>query len=108
MRPNLSDDEPSYKTGNFQHYLDPMTGQWIIGTIRYFPLRLAYASTIHKSQGLSLDRVQIDTRDKFFSAPSMAYVAISRARTPEGLTLVGTPESIASKMIMSKEVIKYV
>lgn len=108
MRPNLSDDEPMYKTGNFQHYLDMMTGQWVIGTIRYFPLRLAYASTIHKSQGLSLDAVQIDTRGNFFSAPSMAYVAISRARSPKGLTLVGTPESIAAKMNMAKEVQPYV
>lgn len=107
-RPNLQDNEPEYPTGNFVPYSDFKTGQWIIGTIEYFPLRLAYASTIHKSQGLSLDTVQIDSRAQFFGFPSMAYVSISRARTPQGLYLVGSPESIAAKVKVSKEVIKYV
>lgn len=66
-------------------------GKWeIAGWISYLPLRVAYASTVHKSQGLSLDRVQVNIRDAFFKTPSMLYVALSRARTKEGLRLVGS------------------
>lgn len=107
-RQNLQEKEPEYQSGNFVSYSDFKTGHWIIGTIEYFPLRLAYASTIHKSQGLSLDSVQIDSHADFFGFPSMAYVSISRARTPDGLYLVGSAESIAAKVKVNKEVIKYV
>lgn len=65
-------------------------GQMEIGRITYMPMRLAYASTVHRSQGLTLDSVQIDFRDKFFGNPGSMYVALSRCRTPEGLRLVGT------------------
>lgn len=105
---NMQDNEPDRPIGNFTPYTDFKSGQWITGAISYFPLRLAYASTTHKTQGLSLDYVQIDSRHNFFGAPSMAYVAISRARTPEGLFIVGNPKSVASKINMSKDVIKYV
>ena len=59
------------------------------GAIKYYPLRLAYATTVHKSQGLTLDACQIDCRDIFFGSPQMAYVALSRCRTADGLTIVG-------------------
>lgn len=108
LRKNLTDKEPDQMFGSFQHYSDFQTGEWIIGKIYYHPLRLAYASTIHKSQGLSLDMVQIDTRGKMFSNDSMGYVSISRARTPEGLYLVGKPDVIGKKISMNNEVIKYV
>lgn len=62
------------------------------GQCEYLPMRLAWASTVHKSQGLSLDRIQVDVRDHFFSAPAMCYVALSRARTHGGLRLVGQRE----------------
>ncbi len=66
-------------------------GKWeIAGWIQYMPLRVAYASTVHKSQGLSLDKVQVNIRDAFFKSPGMIYVALSRARTPQGLRLVGS------------------
>jgi ATP-dependent exoDNAse (exonuclease V) alpha subunit len=65
---------------------------WVTGQVEYYPLRLAYASTIHKSQGLSLDRIQVDIRDAFFGHPSMAYVALSRCRTLDGLRIVGQRE----------------
>jgi len=71
---------------------------WCLGEIEYWPLRLAYATTCHKSQGLSLDRVQIDPRSHFFGSPNMSYVAISRARTPEGLIVVGGVEELATKI----------
>lgn len=67
--------------------------RWIVeGQIEYLPLRLAWASTTHKAQGLSLDKVQVSLINYFFGAPGMAYVALSRARTAEGLRLVSTPE----------------
>ena len=72
--------------------------RWILGSITYFPLRLAYAATVHKTQGLSLDRVQLDPRDFFMSQPGMAYVALSRVRTPQGLRIVGTPELLARRI----------
>jgi ATP-dependent DNA helicase PIF1 len=71
--------------------------EWITGWIRYYPLRLAYATTVHKSQGLSLDTVQLDLSPAFLASPAMMYVALSRCRTPEGLVLVGTPEQVVAK-----------
>jgi hypothetical protein len=68
-----------------------------VGGIRYLPIRLAYATTVHKSQGLSLDHVQINIRDPFFAQPGMLYVALSRARSVDGLRLVGTPEGFRAR-----------
>lgn len=242
-RKNLSDNEPNQIYGNFQHYSDFKTGDWVIGKIYYHPLRLAYASTVHKclevntivhemqrgpikmaniikgdaiwngnnfavvkaktrsqqwglkislesgeflicspqhrfpiiitdsietceaqylricdrlyktnrdyddkivaiqdlklkfdmidieledtndglnnlflannilthnSQGLSLDLIQIDTNGRMFSNDAMGYVSISRARTPDGLYLVGRPDIIGRKISMSQEVLRYV
>lgn len=60
--------------------------QEIVGTFKQYPLKLAWAITIHKSQGLTFDRVVIDFGDGTF-ASGQAYVALSRATTFEGLFL---------------------
>jgi len=81
--------------------------KWIVGGITYYPLRLAYASTVHKSQGLSLDRVQMDVNNHFMGAPGMCYVALSRAKTPEGLRIIGDPETMIERVKVSPEVLKW-
>ncbi len=57
----------------------------IIGTFQHFPLKLAWAITIHKSQGLTFDKAVIDARSAF--AFGQVYVALSRCRTLEGMIL---------------------
>lgn len=57
----------------------------VLGTFAQFPLRLAWAITIHKSQGLTFDRAIIDAGASF--AAGQVYVALSRLRALGGLVL---------------------
>ena len=58
----------------------------IAGTFQQFPVRLAWAMTIHKSQGLTLENVYLDLGRGTF-AHGQTYVALSRCRTLDGITL---------------------
>lgn len=69
----------------------------IVGTISYMPLRAAYGCTVHKTQGLTLDNVQVNIRDWMFKVPGMLFVALSRARTAEGLRIVGDQQGFIQR-----------
>ncbi|NOR23319.1 MAG: AAA family ATPase [Desulforhopalus sp.] len=73
---------------NIEYALDPETLEITenkIGAFIQYPLKLAWAITIHKSQGLTFDRAIIDAQAAF--AHGQVYVALSRCRTLEGIVL---------------------
>jgi hypothetical protein len=100
--------EPGRKTqlkaeGN-DHRISTNGKMEIIGTVEYMPLRVAYGSTVHKCQGLSLDEVQVNTRDHFFKTPGMLYVALSRCRSLDGLRIVGTVEGLKQRCTVDPKI----
>ena len=74
----------------------------VLGSFQQYPIRLACAVTLHKSNGLTFDRLIIDAGKSF--ASGQVYVALSRCRTLEGIVLKSkiTPEVIFSDKRVSK------
>ena|ERR1043165_5883755 len=107
-----SDEEKASILEKYDYEVEKVNvgGQWYwsLGYVDYFPMSVAYASTVHKSQGLSLDRVQIDMRDYFFKNPAMLYVAMSRCRTLEGLRIVGNPSLMKIRCKIDERVKEFI
>lgn len=75
------------KWENKKYYVDEENkiAEDVVGRYEQFPFKLAWAVTIHKSQGLTFDKVIIDAGRSFTSG--QVYVALSRCRTLEGIVL---------------------
>lgn len=69
-----------------------MDGETVLASVAQVPLRCAWAITIHKSQGMTLERAVMDLRRTF--APGMGYVALSRVEKLSGLYLQGLSDRV--------------
>lgn len=77
-------------------------GGKVLAELSQYPLRLAWAITVHKSQGMSLDAAEIDLSRSF--EWGMGYVALSRVRSLDGLALLGMNET---SLRVSDEVLEF-
>jgi nucleoside-triphosphatase THEP1 len=77
-----------YTWENKRFVVNPQTNEiedQVLGEFKHYPLKLAWAITVHKSQGLTFTKAIVDVADAF--APGQVYVALSRLRDMSGLVL---------------------
>jgi hypothetical protein len=99
---------PRWREGKFEPLYVTKKERWLHGAAWWWPMRLAYAATVHKTQGQTLEKVQLDPRGHFWSNPASVYVALSRCRHPEGLRVVGRPEGLAVKCRMDERIREWI
>lgn len=95
------------KWENYEYTYDEIVGDIVkttVGTFEQYPIKLAYAITIHKSQGKTYDAIKIDLTGGAF-APGQAYVALSRCRSME--TMYFEKELTPKDITVSQEVINF-
>ena len=94
------------KWENIRYTVDKKSRQLneeVLGSFTQYPLRLAWAITIHKSQGLTFDKVVIDAGEAF--APGQVYVALSRCTTLDGIVLQSHIRS--NKMFSDERIVRF-
>jgi hypothetical protein len=103
----FEDGSPIIKTTKGK-YIKVLPERWSIieeeqikAEVEQLPLRLAWAITVHKSQGMTLDAAEIDLSRSF--EPGMGYVALSRVCSLNGIRLMGLNETA---LMVNKDVIK--